>query len=231
MFSFFPKDKVIQRYEAIILHALPYRDADKILTLFTQELGVVKCVVYRTSAKKLSAGATDPLTCIEIMLSEGRGDLFKAGDISILSHNLGLRTSLDRLKAACAITQAIQESQMLQKPSPLLYALFKGYLERIPTIKNLPALVNSFYLKLMRHEGHLHSQPHCSACQTLLNEGFLWKGESLCREHAPPSAILFSSEEFQAIHWLAHLEKYSNLEAIPITQSLKAKIEDLLQLA
>lgn len=208
------------------MHALPYRDEDKILTLFSKDAGILKAVVYRSAFKKNSPGATDPLTRIEIMLAEGRGELFKAGDITILSQNLKLRDRLDRLRAACAMATIIMQSQLPHKPAPMLYSLFISYLEQIPTFKNIPLLVDSFYIKLLRHDGLLHAQPQCSLCQD--EPSFLAKGESLCASHAPSDAIPFTVMELKAIHDLAYAQSYRFLENQTISPALSLKINELL---
>lgn len=224
--GYFPKGQIIKKHEAFILHALPYRDEDKILTLFTKDSGILKAVVYRAGSKKLSPGATDPLTRVEIVLSEGRGELYKAGDITILSQNLKLRDQLDRLRAACAMGNILMQCQLPQKPAPLLYALFISYLEQIPTFKNIPLLVDSFYIKLLRHDGLLHAQPKCSLCQEV--PSFLAKGESLCASHAPSDAIPFTFEELKSIHDLAYVQSYRQLEEQTISPNLSRKINELL---
>lgn len=218
----------MDRHEAIILHALPYQEYDKILTLFTREAGIVKAIAYRAAVKKAIPGATDPLTRIEIHLKEGKSELFKCGDITVLSQHLKLREKLDRLKTACALAQAIQQSQLPNKPAPLLYSLFLSYLEQIPTFQNLPILIDSFYLKLLRHEGHLHIEPRCSACKEPITHGFIAKGESLCPAHAPPQAIQMSLAELKNIYDLAHAQSYRDLENHPASPALSAKIYDLL---
>jgi DNA repair protein RecO (recombination protein O) len=217
-----------ERHEAIILHALPYQEYDKILTLFSREGGVIKAIVQRATAKKAIAGATDPLTRVEIMLKPGKNDLFKCGDITVLSQYLKLREQLDRLKAACAIAQIIQQSQMPQKPTPILYSLLASYLEQIPSLKNLTALVDSFYLKLLRHDGSLLIEPHCSTCKAPLTDGFLAKGESLCHNHAPPHAIAMSLMELKTIHDLTHAKTYTEIENLNVSKNLSLKIKELI---
>lgn len=220
----------MKRFEGIILHAVPYGETNRIVTLFTKEAGVIAAIVYRATTKKAVPGATDPLACIELVATEGKGDLYSCRDISVIRQHLPLRKRLSSLRAGWAMAQLLRKSQLPHKPAPQLYALLEGYLEQIPSFSSPEVLVQSFYLKLLRHEGHLEVSDGCSSCSSPLTECFVGHGECFCRSHAPPQAIPFLENELPIIRKLAYSRQYSELASLPFNPNLNSKVAQLTEL-
>lgn len=218
----------MQRLKGIILHSIPFKEHDRIVTLFTLELGLIAAMIYRATVKRATPGATDPLTCVEVMAAEGKGELYSCRDITIVSQNLKLRNRLSSLRAGSSIVQVLRRTQLPYKPAPLLYSLLEGYLAHIPAFENPEVLVQSFQLKLLRHEGHLEIGEGCSICGKSLQGGFITEGECFCRVHAPPGSISFSSEELDMVKRLTYSRDYKELMSIPFAPTLTKKIELLL---
>jgi len=216
----------LQSTDGIVLHVLPFRDYDKILTLYTRDLGVIKVIIRKSLMSKISRGSIDPLTRAEFVLSAGKNDLFRCEDISLQNQNLKLREHLPRLQAACDMAYAITSSQMLHKPSSELYNLFISFLERLPLISDPEILLSSFYIKLLRHEGLLLITDFCSICRAPLSNSYLAKGERFCKEHAPNYALSFSKTEAEMIQILNFSRSFRELSAMELTRAFAMKIKD-----
>lgn len=144
----------IQKAEGIVIQAIPFQDYDLILSIFTPNFGLVKLFVKAARKRKSVIPAVlEPFTHAEFLFTEGRGELGKFREASIIHLNLGLRNNLDCLNAASEILQAIYHSQLYGKEVGKLFALVLIYLRELPHATFPTSISRSFYLKLLRHEG------------------------------------------------------------------------------
>lgn len=220
----------ILRTEGIILKVIDFRDYDQIMTVFTQERGIVKWILKKGKpVQGKPQGKISPLTCAEFIYTETKGDIWKCREISALNHYLKLRENYGWLETAGRLIQRILESQAEQKPAPRLYKLLNAYLEKIPLTMSLPALEISFILYLLKHEGLINLDLHCSVCQKPLQSLHMVRGDHFCNIHAPLDAFVFDEEETLAWMQLAACQTFSELQTIAIPESLSLKAEQLLK--
>lgn len=140
--------------EGIVLHTLPFREYDQILTVFTEQEGTIKFIVKGAYRSQLGKGnSTAPLTQAEFVYSKGKSELYKCVDTSVICQHLHLRENLHLLQSACDMLQAVTESQLLHQPAPLLYRLLLIYLIKLPQVQDPFAVSSSFRLKILRLEG------------------------------------------------------------------------------
>lgn len=144
-----------QKLEGIILQVAPFKEQDRILTVFSPEHGVVK-LFLKGSKKSSTKTVLAPLTRAEFVYRIGASDLWQCQEAAPLELYLSLRESLERLEAACDLLRTIQKSQMAGKAAPELYALFVRYLEAMAAGQQASLLACSFRLKLLHHEGLFH---------------------------------------------------------------------------
>jgi DNA repair protein RecO (recombination protein O) len=212
---------LIQRIEGIIFQVLNFQEKDQIIKVFTAEHGLIKLFVKNAHSKHL---VSSPLTRAEFIYLEGKTDLWKCQDISLLNFHLFLRQDLRFLQTAFDFISVIQLSQPEQKAVPDLYTLFLRYLEKIPFISSLDLLVSSFRLKILKYEGLFGLQSNCSVCEAPLKAHHVFEGEAFCPRHASPTSIIFSEEEFMQVNLLAHCRHFTELNTIEMDGILKEKI-------
>ncbi|MES2198563.1 MAG: DNA repair protein RecO [Chlamydiota bacterium] len=139
---------------AIILRSIPFKDHQKIVTAFSKELGMISMIIKGLSSKKLFKLPFCESFCeVELVLSKKNGDLYTFHEGSIIDLHLPLRDNLRHLYTASSMTRAILDSQLPEKPAPLLYSLFSICLHQIPTFLCQNTLLACFYLKILKHEG------------------------------------------------------------------------------
>ncbi|NGX61056.1 MAG: DNA repair protein RecO [Chlamydiae bacterium] len=206
----FNVSRTIYQIEGIVVEALPFKERDYILTLFTPG-GLFK--LYAKGRKNQYNPLTSPLTRGEYLYLEGKKDLHLFQEGSILSQNLKLRDRYENLEAAEKLKQAILQSQWPGKPSPLLYTLFSRFLELLPSCTTHESVLAVFYLKTLKHEGIFQIEPLCSACEK--KGGFREGGESYCEKHASPIALPFSEEEQN------HLQKSWEIRSLQESANLR----------
>lgn len=219
-----------QRAEGIILQALPFKDYDSILTLFTPEEGLLKVVLKGAFRQKNGKGnRTIPLTRVEAAFKRGRGELATCHEIDALDYHLELRHNLDALNAGCAMLKAVLDTQQPGKAAPDLYKLLLIYLKNLPTAQTPAILSASFFLKVLRHEGVYAFDEHCAACQAPILEHHLFGGETYCSRHAPPQALSLCLEERQLLTFLAFCRDLSQLKELSLPPSVLIKAQELFK--
>lgn len=215
------------RTEGIILKAFDFQDYDKILTVFSKDMGMIKLVVKKANSKQMTGHMTMPLTRAEFVFAKGKSELFKCQEISLLNAHLGLRDKWDNLEAACDILQTVLDSQPAQTPSPDLYALSASYLNKIATFSDPYLLASSFRLKVLRHEGYLGINSVCAVCSIPLQTYYVSAGQCYCAEHASPHGVILNDEEFTIVSILAYCQTFTQLNEIVFPSDLREKIKAL----
>jgi DNA repair protein RecO (recombination protein O) len=214
----------IHRTEAIVLKALTYRERDRILTLFSQEEGIISLLVKNISYQKAHLLSLTTSFCIgEFLYRKTKNDLWIFHEGSVLQELGFIRENLSHLQTACSMAKAILSSQLPHKKSPALYELFKRFLCHIPILENSESLQISFLLKLLKHDGLLSLKKNCSLCQK--NALFLQKGESLCEQHKQTFSTPFSEAEYSLLFSLQKIQLFSELKTLPTIDGLAKKME------
>jgi len=224
----------LYRTEGIIIHALDFRDHDKILTVFSPDHGLIKLFLKGILIRRHSRPVTAPLTRSEFVCKKRTGDLLLCREMSTLDQQLILRRDLKTLEAACELLQLVKRTQFPDKPAPDLYRLMIQYLRFIPSLSIPDVLTTSFRLKLLRHEGLFGISTTCHHCGTALADFLVARGESFCRQHAPSQALLFSKKEGELLHHLAFCRNLTALPSPGFTINFKEKVaqffEDVISL-
>jgi len=196
---------LFQQTEGIILRAVPFRDYDHILTLFTPEAGIMTLIVHGSRSKRRGVqGLCIPLTKVQAVYREKGGEIFSCQEIALVESYSHLRTELSRLEAACDLLHAVRCSQLAGKPAPLLYALLCYFLERIPHAPYPAALAVCFRIKLLKHEGLAAFPFRCPACgQLLLNAAYTYHAEGWCLSHRPAGSAAWSQKSLEMLYRFA----------------------------
>ncbi|MFC2049265.1 DNA repair protein RecO [Chlamydiota bacterium] len=209
--------------EGIVLQTTPFKDYDRILTLFSPH-GLLKFFVKISKRDYLhSAALTSPWTHIELHYTAGRKDLHRMTEGTILAQNLKLRDRFETLTAADTMVQALLRSQWQGKPAPKLYILFRLFLEHLPTCENPQAGATAFLIKILSHEGLLQLSSELSSPQPTSRYG----GEQYPPSHAPPGSIPFSSAEEALLSQLALSRSLSHITALTLPADFQTKIATL----
>ncbi len=218
------------RTEGVILNALDFQDYDKILTVFTQDEGLIKLIFKKAHISKARHGAVlSPLCRAEFTYVRGKSELYKCREICLLNPHLSLRQNLPWLQAGCDLVQTIHRSQMLHKPAPALYKLLIAYLEKVPLMADPHVLGASLRLKILRHDGLFCLGPVCETCHQILRKYCISSGEIYCDEHAPPQAIPFDEQDVELVEKLAFSQTFSQLKNVIVPADLIAKIKHYFQ--
>ena len=220
------------RDEGIIIHALNFKDYDRIITVFTLNSGLIKLVVKGANRPKNSLHTlTSPLTKAELLFTPAKGELHRFHEGSVLNFYLSFRKDLKLLDLACSLTQVIKNSQLLGKPASKLYQLLVCYLEYLPKVEDPFKLLSSFRLKTLRYDGLFFFRENCSVCESPSEILFLAHGETFCQRHSPRNAFELSRNENRTLQKLAFCRTISELQSIEVSTDLEIAIEKLFDTA
>jgi len=215
----------IDKTEGITLQSIPYKERQKIITVFTKEKGIITLIAKGISKKNTSLiSISDPFCLCNFIYKKGKSDIFFLKDLEILDNFLFLRNDLEDINIACKMAKSILKSQMPHKTTPFLYILFKKYLKKITFTNKKNALFSSFLLKVLIHDGLFHLKKRCNICNKKSTN--IQRGESLCENHSTTNSFFFSEEELQKIEILTYKKTFKEIE-IEINNKLKDKIYHL----
>jgi len=216
-----------KRVEGIVLKSIPFKEADRIVSVFTPNRGIMSLYVGGLSkSRPAKLNLTTPLTRGEFVFRKGRSDLHRFIDGTIIDLNLKLRRSYTHLEIGGKMVSAISNSQMPGKSAPALYALLTSFLKNIPDFTDPTPLWAAFQLKLLRHEGLLALQERCNACLHAPALRIV-EGESRCITCASAHSFPFSKEEWALLLLLFNAKQFQSLKELSTPPLFIESIETL----
>lgn len=215
-----------ERTEGIVLLSLDYKENQKIITIFSQDAGVMSLILKNPSKRNCrQLTLSSPFCQAEFIYRKGRSELCTFIDGHPINENLHLRSQLSFVQTAGLLTKAILTSQLPGKAAPDLYRLFTLYFKQITTFDDPSILISSFYLKLLKHEGLTEISSLCSTCLHY-PANTLYEGESYCEHHRPSHALSHPPEEWTLLQSLSHAKSFQQLYALKPSKKLTALIAD-----
>ena len=152
-----------KKTEGLLLKATPYLNDQKILKVLTPNDGLISLIAKKKHQKIF----LDPFLLAQFVFKKGKSEIHTLIDVSLINDLSEIRQNLDSIHAAAAIAKDLLSTQVPDKPSGKLFTLASIYLQKIHKISNLRALVSSFRLKVLIHEGliDLNSNQFAQHCQ------------------------------------------------------------------
>ncbi|HET8652126.1 MAG TPA: DNA repair protein RecO [Gaiellaceae bacterium] len=154
--------------EAIVLRSLRFGEADRVLHLYTLDRGRVGAVakgIRRTKSR--FGGRLEPLSHVELVLHEGRGELQTITGVELLDPHCAARDDHYRLSVGFVALEAMLRLFPEQEASDRAFGALARFLELLDEVEPADArpaldpLVLAFQLKLLWLAGYL---PHLTSC-------------------------------------------------------------------
>lgn len=144
---------------AIILKRITYRDADRILTLYTKELGKVSVIakgVRKMNSKRKSS--LELLNFIDIQLIENH-EWYIAGQTEIIQSFPKIKSDLIKTNQAYYIAEVFEKIMAEQEKDELLFSFLCKTLITMNDSYN-PNIINAFNLKILKLGGFYSRVEH-----------------------------------------------------------------------
>lgn len=153
--------------EAVVLRAMKYGEADRILHVFTPDLGQ-RSVIARGARKPRSklGGRLEPPSHVELQLQPGRGEIATVTGVSTIAALPRLRERLDAIDAAMHACDDVGRLFGDGEPHPPIFHLLVNHLtqlDRDPAAATTGRQL-AFRLKLLVGAGLAPQLAECARC-------------------------------------------------------------------
>lgn len=153
-----------QRVEAIVLRHSDWGEADRLLWLFTRELGKVQVVAKGVrKARSRKAGHLEPFTRVELLLAYGR-DLPIVTQAEAKDAYLALREDLVRVGYAAYVIELLDRFTYEEGENIGLYRLLNETLSRINRESDTAFAVHYYEVRLLDLVGFRPQLLQCVNC-------------------------------------------------------------------
>lgn len=153
-----------QRVEAIVLRHNDWGEADRILVLYTLEMGKIRAVakgVRKLRSRK--AGHLEPFTRVKLLLARGR-DLWIVTQAETIAAYLNLREDLERIGQTSYVVELLDRFTYEEGANRMLYSLLCDTLQRLDEGQP-PFLALRYYeMRLLDLLGFRPELFHCVQC-------------------------------------------------------------------
>ena len=150
--------------EGVVLRQTPLGEADRILTIYTRELGKVRAVArgVRRPKSKLS-GHLEPLSHVSVSLAEGR-NLDTVSEAEVIQSFSALKEDLERLSKGIYLAELIDGFSPDRSANRRVFDLLLEALDRLQRSERLANLLLSFEMKLLGLSGYGPELRQCVEC-------------------------------------------------------------------
>ena len=151
----------ICRCDAIVLAVSDYREADRLVTLFTLEHGKVKGIARgaKRSVRRFG-GALEPFARLSVQMAL-TGSLSRIDSVDIATLHHRIRDDLLKIGYAGYACEATDLLLPEGYPNPRLYRLLSAWLERLDSAPAEPSDRRFFEINLLNILGY---RPHLEGC-------------------------------------------------------------------
>jgi DNA repair protein RecO (recombination protein O) len=158
--------------EAVVLRSIRFAEADCVLHLYTHERGRVGAIAKGVRRTRSRFGARlEPFSHAELMLHEGRGELFTVTGAQLLRSHEASRADGYRFAVGHIALEAMLRLFVEQEANAQAFHALTRFLDLLDAVEaELPAqpaldpLVLSFQLKLLWLSGYLPHLATCASC-------------------------------------------------------------------
>jgi len=153
----------------IILKRQKIGEADKLLVVFTEELGKVTAMakgIERISSRR--AGHLEPFMVSQLELSKGKSNRYFINEVKALNHFKSLRSNLKKTALASYVCELVDRTLSLEEKNTDIFRLLKRTLSLIDATSDdyLINIVRSFEMHLFSLLGFQPELNVCLKCRT-----------------------------------------------------------------
>jgi len=222
------------RVEAIVLRHSDWGEADRMLGLFTRELGKVRAVA-KGARKRHSrkAGHLEPFTRVSLLLARGRDTLIVTQAEAVDPH-LALREDLVRVGYAAYVVELLDRFTYEEGENAALYRLLAETLARLDQEPESAFCVRYYEMRLLDLVGFRPRFQQCMRCEAQIQpEDQFFSAElggTLCPK-CGPGVSGSRPVSLGALRVLRHLQRSSYAEArrLPLSPTTDRELESLMQ--
>jgi DNA repair protein RecO (recombination protein O) len=228
-----PQAPRVYKTPAIVLRQRKLGDTDKILTLYTANLGKLEAVVkgVRKTRSRL-AGHVEPLTQATFMLAKGKS-LDIVTQVETIESFQPLRDDLERLSRALYACELLDKFTEPHAENFGLYRLLLDTLRRLVNERDVDTPLRFYEMSLLFDAGYTPELEECVVCrerlQAVTNYWTAAGGGVVCPNCRPGEASLrpISPNAVKLLRILLH-GRYQDVARVSIEAALASELERAL---
>ncbi|MBV9454197.1 MAG: DNA repair protein RecO [Rubrobacter sp.] len=165
----------VYKSKGIVLRSIRYGEADRILDLYTQDMGLVSAIAKGIRRiKSRFGGRLEPLSCVDFLAYEGR-TLDTITQVEVLRSFHRVRESLTRLQAVGAMVAMVRVLSGGDEADRRVFNLLYHALDALEAHgENVKSIEAAFSLKLSSLAGYTPRLDFCVSCERDPTEGELY---------------------------------------------------------
>ena len=223
-----------QRVEGVVLRHNDWGEADRILVLYTLEMGKIRVIakgVRKVRSRK--AGHLEPFTRVALLLARGR-DMQIVTQAETLGAYLGLREDFLKTTYAAHVVELLDRFTFEEGENPAVYRLLVNTLERLEATHPPEITVHYYRIRLLDLLGFRPQLFQCSVCSNEIQPVSQYfsaeQGGVLCPNCGPKQAGA-RPISLDALRFLRHFQRSNFAEALRVRLSatINREMEDLIE--
>ncbi len=221
------------KVEAIVLRHSEWGEADRMLWLFSREMGKLKAIakgVRKIHSRK--AGHLEPFTRASLLLAKGR-DLWIVTQADTLDAYLPLRTGMAGIAYASYAVELLDRFTFEEGENLPLYKLLQDTLARLSAQDDRDFVVRYFEIRLLDHVGFRPQLFQCLGCGNEIQAQDQYfsaeAGGVLCPGCGSSAGGVYPIT-MQSLKLLRHLQRssYSEARRARLTPQINQEVERIL---
>lgn len=221
-----------QRVEAVVLRHSDWGEADRLLGLYTREMGKIRAVakgVRKLRSRK--AGHVEPFSLVSLQLSKGQ-DLWIVTQAELRESYQPLRDDLLKTAYAAYAVELLDRFSYEEGPNPTLFKLLTDTLARITGEDDTFAAVRYFELRLLDALGYRPNFFQCVECGREIKPEDQYFSAAQGGVRCPTCGPTQDSRPIsvKALRYLRHYQRSSYATAIKLLppEALRPEMEGIL---
>lgn len=151
-------------YEGIVLKSINYGESDKIVHIFTREIGKISCIAKGVRKSKKRDLNVDLFTHSYFQLYKGRG-MYGVNQSERIESNFGIRENIERLSYASLIVEIADSGLPEEEDNEKFFELLAKTLKIVSEGNvELKRLLVSYELKFISFIGYKPELKRCAGC-------------------------------------------------------------------
>jgi DNA repair protein RecO (recombination protein O) len=215
--------------DAVVLRHSDYGEADRLLTLFTRQLGKTRAVAK--GARKIAsrkAGHIEPFTHVKLQLAQGR-DMFIVTQADTVDAYLSLRDDLALTALASYVLELLDRfSYEDQTENLALFRLLTDTLSRLASHADAWLVVRYYEMRLLDHVGFRPQLFECANCGRTVqpeDQFFSFSAGGVICPRCGRGLKHVHSVSVETLKYLRHFQRSSYAEAVRARPSLEVQKE------
>lgn len=159
------------KVKGIVIKAIDYKDSDKLVTIFSAELGLLKAKVRGVKKDKAKlAFAVQPFALIEFVLFDSNG-FYTVKTATSIDQFFNITLDFDNYILMLAVLELAEKTIKENNPEPELFMLIISALKSVAYDNASPMIVFiKFMIEALKHLGYNLEIDSCAVCGDKLSD-------------------------------------------------------------